>query len=135
MTNKILLNYNFQPGDRILHPRLGVGLILRRENDGKCVVKFDKQCKKDVIYPNQLIPLNRITRFILSVYCEVCNTELSIDLTSVGDTAEPGFKSVSLLPRRSPEVQLAWDFNGRPLYKHRCCGATLIPGEARPVMK
>ena len=134
MINKTLLNYNFQPGDRIFHPRLGPGQVLRREDDGKCVVKFDRQCKKDAIYPGQLVLLNSITRFILTTYCPTCEQRLDVDLTIMGDTALPGFRNLSLFPQGNADVQVGESSSGTPKYIHRSCGQQLEPEKARPVV-
>jgi hypothetical protein len=78
-------------------------------------------------------PTHAANRFLLSVYCPTCDTTFEVDLTFAGFTPQPGFRNVSLLCR-TPDVKVGYSGQDTPRYIHRPCGATLVPGQARPVL-
>lgn len=54
MEINVLPDDNFRFGDRVCHPRLGTGRVLRRQEDGTVVIRFDGNSKAVVLFPFQL---------------------------------------------------------------------------------
>lgn len=52
---------SFRPDDCVRHPRLGTGRVLRQRQDGSVVVWFDGKAKPDILFPFQLMRIDRIT--------------------------------------------------------------------------
>lgn len=84
---------------------------------------------------NDTFSHNGISRFILSSYCPVCQTEVEADLTILGDANGFGFRNNISLLCRSPTIIVGWASCGTPLYVHRQCGGILSPRQARPVLE